>query len=73
MDVSLSSLGSPLKAAVVTDDSDSVLKTFRHPEPPHPEGFVGSIAISRMVEVPDTHYLASRWEIAAWYDLTKSE
>ena len=58
---------------VVADDSDSVLKTFGHPEPPHPEGPVGSIAISQMVEVPDTHYLASRWEIAAWYDLTKSE
>lgn len=73
MDVSLSTLGSPLKAAVVADDSDSVLKTFGHPEPPHPEGPVGSIAISQMVEVPDTHYLASRWEIAAWYDLTKPE
>lgn len=46
MDVSLSTLGSPLKAAVVADDSDSVLKTFGHPEPPHPEGSVGSIAIS---------------------------
>ena len=73
MEVSLSTLGSPLKAAVVADDSDSVLKTFGHPEPPHAEGLVGSVAISRMVEVPDTHYLASRWEIAAWYDLTKSE
>ena len=73
MEVSLSTLGSPLKAAVVADDSDSVLKTFGHPEPPHAEGLVGSVAISRMVEVPDTHYLASRWKIAAWYDLTKSE
>lgn len=46
MDVSLGTLGSPLKAAVVADDNDSVLKTFGHLEPPHPEGPVGSIAIS---------------------------
>ena len=70
--MSLGTLGSPLKAAVVADDNDSVLRTFGHLEPPHPEGPVGSIAISWMIEVPDAHCLASRWGIA-WYDLTKSE
>lgn len=43
--MSLSVLWEPLKAAVVADDSDSVLKTWA-PGPPHPEGSVGSIAIS---------------------------
>lgn len=70
--MSLSTLGSPLKAAVVVDDSDSVLKTLGTRSHLILKGLGFHSHLHCRYQIPTVLPTGGR-EIAAWYDLTKSE